>query len=100
RVPVRNGSKACPRMQVDACQPECGRYQGASLLAIGSKGFPILVHHSVEAPRPPAGERLLERDGMGAQRIRERLEIRRQRHNRADVEIAVCPSVETLTDAR
>src|SRR6266508_3896387 len=46
-----------------------------------------------------AGENLLHGFDVDAEEIGERLEVRRERHDRADVQIAVGPAVQPLADA-
>jgi hypothetical protein len=41
----------------------------------------------------------MKRGHVDAEQVGERLEVRRKRHDRADVQIAVGPAVEPLTDA-
>src|SRR5215469_2857629 len=49
----------------------------------------------------PTGEQLFCRwPGIDGEQIGERFEIRRERYNPTDIEIAVCPGVETVTNAR
>src|SRR5438046_650311 len=72
----------------------------AGWLAVGPEGFAVLVELRVKAARAPAGEHLLDGRGVYAEQVRKRLEGRRQRDDRSDVEVAVGPAVEPMPDAR
>ena len=98
-VPVGDRSEAGPGGEVHAGQAERRRDQRSRLLAVGAKGLAILVQKRVVAARSPAGEHLLHGFDVDAKEIGERLEVRRQRHDRADIQIAVGPAVEPLANA-
>ncbi len=99
-IPVGDRSESGPSGEVYAGQAERGRDEGAGPLAVGTKGLAILVELGVVAAWAPAGENLLHGHDIDAEEIGEWLEVRCQRHDRADVEIAVGPVVEPLTNAR
>src|SRR5215467_546448 len=98
-VPVGDRSESGPGMQIHTGKAEGRRDQRTGLLAIGTKGFAILVQFSIEAARPPTGENLLNRVDIDAKQVSERLEVGRKRHDRTDIEIAVSPTIKPLTDS-
>ena len=93
-------SEAGPGGEVHAGQSERGRDQRSRLLPVGAKGLAILVQLRVVAAWPPAGEHLLHGLDIDTEEVSERLEVRCQRNDRADVQIAVGPAVEPLTNSR
>src|SRR6185369_16867384 len=100
RVPVRNRTPARPRMKIDAGESERGRDQGRRRLAIRTKSFAVEKQFSVKLSRSPTLQDCSHRRFIDAQQSRNRLKIRTQRHDRADVQIAGGPAVETPSDAR
>ena len=101
RVPVRDRAPAGVRVEVHAGQPERGRDQRtAAVLPSGRKPLPSRNSSASNLPGPQRGEHLLDRRLVDLQQVGERLHVRRQRHDRADVEVAVRPAVEALSDPR
>ena len=98
-VPVSDRPGAGRGSKIDAGQAERRRDQRSSLLAVGAKGLSILIEECVVSPRPPTGENLLHGCDIDAEQVGERLQVRRQRHDRADIEVAVGPTVKPLADA-
>src|SRR5438552_3391087 len=99
RVPVGDRAEPSPRVQVDAREAE-GRWEKRSgLLPIRPERLPVLVKLCVEAARPPAREHCFDRREIDAQEIGEGFEVRRERHDGADVQVAVRPAVEAPADA-
>jgi hypothetical protein len=87
-------------MQIDSREAEGGRDERSRLPTVGAEGFSVLVQLGVEASRPPAGEHGLDRGNVDLEEIGDRLQVRRQSDDRADVEIAIRPPVEAMTDPR
>ena len=98
-IPVGDRSAAGPGGEVHAGEAERGRDERPCLLSVGAKGLAILVEFGVVAARSPARENLFYGLDINAEEVGERLEIWCQRHDRADVQIAVGPTVEPLTNA-
>src|SRR2546423_1500370 len=99
-VPVRHGAPAArPRVVVDARHPEGGRDQSGRRFAVGAEGLAVEVQLCVEFSRPPTGEHFLERRVADAQKLRERARVGCERDDLADVEVAVGPAVQAVTDA-
>src|SRR5438876_1200107 len=99
RVPVGDRAEPGPRVQVDAREAEGRWNERPGLLAIRPERLPVLVKLGVEAARPPACEHRLDGREIDAKEIGERFEVWRERHDRADVQVAVRPAVEAPTDA-
>src|SRR3989441_4502791 len=98
RVPVGDRAEPGPRVQVDAREAE-GRWdQRPGLLPIRPERLPVLVELCVEAARPPAREHRLDGREIDAKEIGEGFEAWRERHDRADVQVAVRPTVEAPAD--
>src|SRR5688572_25570288 len=87
-------------MRVDTGESERRRQQYRSALAVRPEGLAVLVELRVVFSGPPAQKNLFELWFRQAEQIRVRLEIRRKRGDRADVEIAIGPAVEPPSDAR
>src|SRR5439155_1031674 len=99
RVPVGDRAEPSPRVQVDAREAE-GRWEKRSgLLPIRPERLPVLVKLCVEAARPPAREHCFDRREIDTKEIGAGFEVRRERHDRADVQVAVRPAVEAPADA-
>src|SRR5215831_281162 len=58
-IPVRDGSKSGPGMEVDAGEAEGGWNESACLLPIGPERLAVLVELRVESARAPGAKRLL-----------------------------------------
>src|SRR2546425_270812 len=96
RVPVGDRAEPGPRVQVDAREAE-GRWdQRPGLLPIRPERLPVLVELCVEAARPPAREHRLDGREIDAKEIGEGFEAWRERHDRADVQVAVRPTDEAV----
>ena len=93
-------SQAGPSGEVHAGQSERGRDERSRLLPVGAKGLAILVQLRVVAAWPPAGEHLLHGFDIDAKEVSEWLEVRSQRYDGADVQIAVGPTIEPLANSR
>src|SRR5438034_106723 len=76
-----------------------GRIERAGLLAIRAECLAVLVEPGVEATWPPTREHLFHGLDVHAQEVGEGLEVRRERDDRTDVQIASGPAIETLADA-
>ena len=87
-------------MLVDASQTKRGWHQRRGRLAIWTPGLTIHVQLSVVTARPPAVQHGLDGRHVDTEQIAEWLEIWRRRHDGADVQIAIAPAVEALTDSR
>ena len=99
-IPVGKRSEAGPGGQIYARQAEGGRDERSRLLPVGAKGLAVFVQLRVVATWPPTGEHLLHGLDIDTEEVGERLKVRCQRYDRADVQIAVGPTVEPLTDTR
>ena len=99
RVPVGHGAPAGVGRKVDAGEPERRRDQRRRRLSVGPECLAVEEEHRVELARPPAGEDLVDRRLVDAEDVGERLLVRRQPDDRADVQVAVRPAVEAATDA-
>jgi hypothetical protein len=100
RIPVRDGAKSSPSVEVNAGEPKRRGNQCASSLAIGPEGLPVLVQFGIKASRTPAVEHLFHRGGVDAELIGKRLEIRSERNDCAHVQVSVGPAVQALSNAR
>ncbi len=77
-VPVGDRSGAGRGGQVYTGQAKCRRDQRPGLLAVGPKGFPILVQKRIVAARSPAGEHFFHGCDVHPKEVRERLQVWRQ----------------------
>jgi hypothetical protein len=80
--------------------PNAARDQHRPRLAVGPECLAVEQHLGVELARAPAlqdGAQLIVGD---VEQVRDRRHVRRERDDRADVEIAIRPAVETMPDAR
>src|SRR5262245_12255307 len=98
RVPIRDRSKPRPRVEVHARQTERRWNQRAGLFAVRAERFAVVVEYGIEPTRPPAREHLLHGGSIDAERIAERFQIRSERRDGSNIEIAVGPSIEPLAD--
>ena len=87
-------------MEVHAREAESGRNERARLLPVGPEGLSVLVELGVVAAGTPAAEHLLHRRDVDAQEIAERLQVRGQRDDGADVQVSGGPAVQAFPDAR
>ena len=87
-------------MQVHPRETERGRNQCARTPAVRREGFAVLVEPRVVAARTPTGQHFPDGGLVDAEKIGERLEVRRERDDDADVQVAVGPAIEPLADAR
>ena len=90
---------ARPRMLIDPRQAERRRDQRGGGLAVGTERLAIEGELGVELARPPACEHLANRRLVDAQQVDVGLQGRGERHDGADVQIAVGPAVEPTADA-
>src|SRR5690349_14855178 len=87
-------------MKIDAGKSERGRNQRRCRLTIRTKSFAVEKQFSVELSGAPALQHCAHRRFIHAQQTRNRLKVRTQRNDCADVEIAGRPTVETPANAR
>src|SRR5262249_58569891 len=99
-VPIGNRTETGPGVQIHAGQAKGWWNECTSLLAVGTQSFAVFVQFCIEAAGTPSGENLLHGLSIDAEEIGKRLEIRCQRHDRADVQITVGPAIKPMTDAR
>ena len=78
-------------MQIHAGQTKGWWNECPGLLTIRTKRFAVFVQFRIKAPRPPSGENFPDGICIDTEEIGKGLEIRRQRHNRADVQISIGP---------
>src|SRR5215468_5137351 len=86
-------------MVVDAGKTEGRGIEGGGGLAVGPECLAVQVQLGIEFPRSPAGENLLHRRLVDLERVDERAQVRRRGNDGADVQIAVGPAVQAVTDA-
>ena len=84
-IPVRNRSETSPSVQVHTRQPKSRWNQCACLPAIGPHCFAIFVDLCVEPTGSPAAEDLLQSRFIDAKKIGERLQVRSERNDRANI---------------
>ncbi len=100
-IPIGNASPARVGVQVHAGQAERGGNERRGGLAVGPERLAVQEQLGVELPRAPAGEHLVahrllvhpEERGDGRQ-------VGREPDDRADVQVAVRPAIQPVTDAR
>src|SRR5207248_11382925 len=84
------------RMQVNAGKTESrGKHRRAGL-AIGPESLSILIQLGVVLAGAPTVEHFFDGGAVDAEELLVEREIRRECHDRPDVEIAVRPAVETI----
>src|SRR5687767_1046661 len=86
-------------MEIDACQSERGRDQRRCRLAVGSEADAVLVELRVVLPRAPCEENLAQVGLRDTELLRVLGQSRRDLDDRADIEVAVRPTVEAAPDA-
>jgi hypothetical protein len=86
-------------MQIDSRQAEGGRNQNGGGFAVGPERLAVDEQHGVELAGTPGVEHGAHGRHIDAEHLRHRLEPRRQRDDRADVEIAIGPAVAAPADA-
>ena len=86
-------------MLIHAREAECRWNQRSRRLAVRTKCLAVHEQLRVELPRPPARQDLAHRRLIHLQQRGHRTEVRSERDDRADVQIAVCPPVEPMPDA-
>src|ERR1051326_305404 len=87
-------------MEVDARQTERRRYQGSRGAAIGTEGLPVHEKFGVKFAGAPTAEDGMDGGLIDAQQIGNRLKVGRETDNRADVQVAIWPAIETMPNAR
>ena len=87
-------------MQVYAGEPEGGGQKCRGRLSVGPERLAIDVELGVKLARPPAREHLAYRRLVHAQKLHERRQVGRERHDGADVQVAIRPAVKALPDSR
>jgi hypothetical protein len=80
-------------VQVHAREPERGRDHDSARLAIRTKRLAVDEHGGIVASRTPRVEHSPQRAIVDAEELRHRRQIRREGHDRADVQIAIRPSI-------
>jgi len=86
-------------MVVHAGEAVGRRIERRRRLAVRAERLAVEIELGVVLARPPALQHLAHGGVVDLQELRKGAEIRRKRHDRADVEIAVRPAVEPATDA-
>ena len=99
-VPVGDRAPAGPGVEVEARQAERGRDQRGARLPVGPERLAVEDQLGVELPRAPALQHVTDLGILEVQQAGERAQVRRQRDDRADVEVAVGPAVPPATDPR
>ena len=100
RIPVRDAAPPGIGVQVDARQPERRRKQRRRALPVRPERLAVEEQLRVELARPPAVQHGAHGRLIGLQQIGDDAQIRRERDDRADVQIAIGPAVEPAADAR
>jgi hypothetical protein len=86
-------------VEVDTGEPE-GRWdQHGRRLAVRTESLPVEEELRVELARPPRREDLVQRRVVDAEQVRKRRLVGGQRDDRAYVEVAVRPAVESAPNS-
>src|SRR5579864_875626 len=86
-------------MQIHARKAERWRNQHGRSLAIGAKRFAVERKFRVKVARTPTVEHFSHCRLIDAEQIGEGLQIWSESDNRANVQIAICPAIEAVSDA-
>jgi hypothetical protein len=86
-------------VQVDTCQSESGRNQSCSRFAIWTDRFAVQKQFSIELPRPPTVQHLVHSGLIRAEQISNRLQVGCGGNDRTDIQVAVGPAVQPVTDS-
>src|SRR5712691_10274883 len=98
-IPIRHAAPAtAPRVQVHAGETVRRRNQRRRRFAVRPERLSVEIELRIELARTPTGEHLFHRGFVDAEQLCERAEIRRERDNRADIQIPVRPSIEPMSD--
>src|SRR5579864_284995 len=87
-------------MQIHTRQAKCRRDQSASSLAVGAESLSVLVQLRVKTAGAPARKNFLESRYIDTKQICERFWIGRQGDDGADIQVAVGPSIQPMSDPR
>src|SRR5947209_14239233 len=85
-------------MLVHSGEPERWRIERSGRLAVGTECLAVEIELGIELARSPAGENLFHGRLVHLQHLRERAEVRRRVNDRAYVQVAIGPAVETMAD--
>src|SRR5262249_47899048 len=96
----RGSPTAAPCVKIHTRHPECRRDQSCRRFAIGAKSFAIEIQFSVEFSWSPTRQYFFNRRLIDLQKISEPTQIRCQRNNRADIQIAIGPAIQSMAYAR
>ena len=98
-VPTGHRSESRPGGEIHAGEAERGRDERSRLRPVGTKRLAVFVKFGVIAPLPQLARTFFTVSTSTPRRSGERFEIWGERHNRADVQIAVRQTIESLADA-
>src|SRR5215213_8578705 len=98
RVPMRHRSPAGPGMKIHACKTESRRQESCRGFAVRTESLAVEKQLRIELARSPALQNRSHCRFTHAQQFCDWLKIRTQRRDRADVEIAIGPTIKTLAD--
>ena len=85
-------------MQVDAREPEGRGDQRRGRLPVGTKSFSVEEQFGVEFPGTPSAEHLAHRRLIRLQQHCHGAQVGSEGNDRPDVQVAVRPAIETVTD--
>ena len=98
RIPIRDGAPAGVGMEIDPVETERGGDERRRRLSVGPEPFSVEEELCVELARAPGPEHLVDGCLVDFQQVGNRLLVRRQADDRADVEVAVGPAVAAPAD--
>src|SRR5216684_4476609 len=99
-IPVGDGAKTCPGVEVDARQPQRWRDQCAGPLAVRAKSLSVFIQFRIKATGTPARKDFLKRRHIHTKQVREGNQVGSQGHDGTHVQVAVGPAVQPLADSR
>ncbi len=99
-IPVGDGAKTCPGVEVDARQPQRWRDQCAGPLAVRAKSLSVFIQFRIKTTGTPARKDFLKRRHIHTKQVREGNQVGSQGHDGAHVQVAVGPAVQPLADSR
>ena len=85
-------------MQVHSCEAVGGRDQDRRRRSVRPKSLPVHEEFGIEFSRPPGQQHFPYRSLLHTQQLRRRAQVWRQIDYRADIQIAVRPSIQSMSD--
>src|SRR6185503_19544894 len=99
RSPVPYRAQPARRGARETREPEGGRNQNSRRLLVGTRELPVEHERRIELPGTPRLQCVAKRRLVGEEDLCEGREIGREIHERAHVEIAIGPAVESAPHA-